>query len=258
MIKKTPFLLLLVFFISCGLEDFIILPQLPEARVFISDNRVAVSNMNLLGPSAPHARNYSIYYRIYISGHSEPGIINISEFTLGNISAALLNNFRAILPYTDPLDERTVDVGATFRNRGYFEMYIRGNYAGAGIRNISTLLDTNFPAGIEINFTDMQIPSLTLTAGGQEFTLIRSNGDGLFEPRPLNRYFIDHEELNDNANAIITVNRDTSPDPRIPAGSPLPRFTYISMYIVIKGFNPDNFATIYGRPTHLGIFRLPN
>ena len=217
---------------------------------------VTITSLDFLGASI-HARNYTIFYRIYISGHPESGTIQTTDSVLTSINPALLSDFRAIFPYADPIetDINTTGVGSLFARRGYFELYVSHTGDVSDAREIGTLLNIDFPDGISIHFPASGDGAPFLVADGVQYTLIRSNGGGSFAPQPINRLFLNHEDLNYNGNVTEMFNRDTAryryPNPQAPL-----RFTYVSMYIATIGFDPTTFATVFSKPTHLGIFML--
>ena len=220
---------------------------------------VSITNLDFLGASI-HARNYTIFYRIYISGHAESGTIQTIDSVLNSINPALLSDFRAIFPFADPIntDINTAGVGRLFASRSYFELYVSPTGDVADAISIGSILSTDFPTGISIHFPAPGDGVPFLTANGVQYALIRSNDGGFFSPRPANRLFQNHEDLNNNDYAFPTTdryNRDTAVDTRLQPGDL--RFTYVSMYIATIGFDSITFTSVYSKPTHLGIFMLP-
>ena len=250
----------MVSLVSCGLDEHVHLQQIPEALVIIEPggSGVSVTRLDFLAASG-HARHYTIFYRIYISGHEVSGTIQPADSVLTSINPTLLSDFRAIFPFADPIntDINTTGIGNLFATRGYFELHISLTGDVYDARHIGTLLNIDFPDGISINFPPIGDAPF-LEADGVQYTLIRSNDGGLFSPQPGNRLFLNHEDLNDNTNAMPESperNRDTIQDTRIQPGDL--RFTYVSMYILTIGFCTTTFSSIYSKPTHLGIFMLP-
>ena len=71
-------ILLAAFILSCGIEENYFLPQVPEAYI----SRELNSDAMLIIPSIDqyyYALNYTIFYKIYISGHSTSGAIQSAE-----------------------------------------------------------------------------------------------------------------------------------------------------------------------------------
>jgi hypothetical protein len=97
-----------------------------------------------------------------------------------------------------------------------------------------------------------------------EYVLLRANSsqvsDIRFNPVPENRYFQNHEDLYESANAYSSsnttpaVNADTMSRTATPENPS--QNTYVSMYIAAAG--SSNLIAVYSQPTFLGIFRLPN
>jgi hypothetical protein len=83
--------------------------------------------------------------------------------------------------------------------------------------------------------------------------LKRSNGNGAFDPKPSNRFFIcdddlkNRDYLTDNLNAdVVGMNSETPTD------------AYVSMYIVMRAFDPQTLSPIYSAPTFINVFKLPS
>ena len=240
-------------------DERIQLQQIPKSRVVMesSGRGVSISSLDFLATSI-HAKNYTIFYRIYISSQEQTGIIHTTDPILMSINPALLSDFRAIYPFADPIniDINTTGIGRLFANRGYFELYVSDTGLVSDAIPIGVFLSRDFPGGISIHFPVIAtVGAPFLIADGVVHSLIRAHEAGS-SPIPINRLFLNHDDLNDNDNATEILNRDTVryryPNIQIP-----PRFTYVSMYIVTVGFDPVTFASIYSKPTHLGIFRLP-
>jgi hypothetical protein len=84
------------------------------------------------------------------------------------------------------------------------------------------------------------------------YTLRRTGGDGNFIPVPADRLFFNTQDLNSSLNATALINNDVA-DKSSASGQ---RYTYVSIYIVTTG-RDTNFTPLYSRPTHVGIFSLP-
>ena len=246
----TACILIAVLFLSCGLEDYYYIDQVPQTRIQVELNNKATITLSSLS-SIYYASYYTIYYRIYISGLQESGEIQTSSAVLSGVNPALSSDYNALYRYTDPTDTSTsTNIGTQFNNRNYYEIQLQGG-------NIRNLLDRNFSGRVVIEFPAVagQIP--TLTAGTSIYPLLRSDGERNFSPLPDHKYFLNAPELNYNGNAISTINADTAANSGWSDGQQ-PRYTYISLYIVAVGLDDRTFATIYSKPTHIGILRLPD
>ncbi|MDR0487352.1 MAG: hypothetical protein LBG91_03805 [Treponema sp.] len=233
------------FILSCGIEEYYYLPQVPQENIVnLELNNSATVLIPDIAGEYSFASNYSIYYRIYISGENESGQIQLSSDKLRSINSSLSGDYSAFEPYTDPLrtSVNTSSIGTLFKNRYYYELELDG----ADVRNILTTsggtLTFQFP------LPDGECPYLTFN--GVRYYLFRSNDGGTFAPEP-DRYFFNSAELNDNTNAISAKNADTAPNTAANG------YTYVSMYIIAVGLN-NLFTPVYSRPTHISIFKLPN
>ena len=248
---------------ACGIDEIFYLPQAPEPNnSTISFSEIDLPPINLA--DFYYAQNYKIFYRIYLSLLALESITNLSE-----INQTLSSDYNYFQTYTNP-DNSEVIRATTFSGRNYYELnYNVGNDGSTG-QVISNLLPNNISSStniskkirIEFPLTDIY-PYITID-GGQPFNLFRSNigtSGGSFTPEP-NRYFLGASELRDNSkagpridNQDNIINRDIAPQS---GNSGISEIAYVSMYIVIAGGNPIDFTTVFGKPAHLGIFRLTN
>jgi len=131
-----------------------------------------------------------------------------------------------------------------FKNRNYFQLELDGV-------SISNLLTTN--GGIvNISFPTVQggYPVMSVN-NGPEFRLYRSKA--LISPQPdRDKYFRNREELSKPENAVSNINADVAGRTGLSQ-----RYAYVSMYIVAEGINQAAFTSIYSKPTHISVFRLP-
>jgi hypothetical protein len=247
-LKALFYIFLPIFLFSCGLEESYYLPQVPEANI----SRTTNTSATIIIPPIDsvqfyYASNYSIFYRIYISGVDEPSQIQTSNSNLNNINPSLAADFGLIEPYADPTNtSASTSVDSLFKSRNYFELELEGT-------RIKENALAKSGGTITILFPTVTGSRPDLSFSGSNFNLFRSNGEGAFTPEP-DRYFFNSPELNADANAISSKNADVAP-----GRSDIPqRLTYVSMYIVAAGVNPQNFSLIYSKPTHISIFKLPN
>jgi len=239
-LKKPVIFSALLFLFSCGIEEYYYLPQVPE----ITDTQLANSATIILPNISQYyyATNYSIFYRIYISGVTLPTIQTASERNI--INPELAADFNSLSNYTSPTGT-SVTTSNTFVTLKYYEIELDGE----DILNIFT----KNGGTLSILFPTMpgSYPTVSLNEG-DEIRLRRSGR--LTSPRPEgDLFFRNTSELNDNANATAENNADVA------AGRTdiIQRNAYVSMYIVARG-NNEFFSPIYGKPTHINIFRLPD
>ena len=231
--KSLHLIIPAVLIISCGIEEYYYLPQVPEGNISVQFTSFASINIPAITES--YASGYIIYYRIYLSDRDLVSFDNLSV-----INPYLLNDFNLLFPYTDPSNNTLVTTANTFSNRNYYEL----NYT---ISRNGGRLEINFPT-----FNDSPTASLD---GGAAQTLRRAASllnTSLPRDDPFFRSRID---LRTNAYATSAVNADVAPM----QGSNPPfqsQYAYAAMYIAAIGQN-NSFTRIYSKPTFIGVFRLP-
>jgi hypothetical protein len=231
-----------VFLLTCGIEEYYYLPQVPEINIKPEFNTAATIRLPSLN-SYYYALNYSIFYRIYISGQLTSGEINTPSLR-SSISSNLSNDFDVIYPNTDPISTSAgTPANTLFKNRNYFELELEGV-------DIKNLLPVN-GGSINVQFPNIQggYPVLSFN-DGTEILLKRSTD--LISPEP-DRYFRNTSKLSDPEKAISNVNADVAGRSGLSQ-----RYAYVSMYIVAVGLNPVAFTPIYSKPTHISVFKLPD
>jgi hypothetical protein len=235
---KKPLIVLSFFFFSCGIEEYYYLPQVPENRI----TPTSTTSARIELPPIDHisyARNYSIFYRIYISDFNTTATINTHELR-SSVSSELARDFITLSYYTDTTGFSFITTERTFRDAKYYEIDLEGKAIADIFSKYGGVVEILFG-----NTGDMP----TVTFGINEARLRRNKN--LTSPQPDNRYFKNTPDLNNNANATTFVNADVAP---VGTGSN----TYVSMYIVAVGYNNEKFSLIYSKPTHINIFRLPD
>jgi len=238
-LKTLVLLVPCLFLLTCGIEEYYYLPQVPESGIRTDLNTGADINIqsNLL--SQYYATGYTIFYKIYISSSDNDTITAIL-----NNNSRILTDYNALFSYTDPTNTTSITSLTTFSGRGYYELELEG------INISDTVLSKN---GGTFNIKFQPIPGIKpfIEYNGKTYNLLRSNDRGTFNPKPPDRYFFSSDDLKDYANAIPTINADVS------GQSGINEHAYASMYIVAVGQNPRNFTKLYGKPTHISIFKLP-
>jgi hypothetical protein len=238
-LKKLLILSAFSIFLSCGIEEYYYLPQVPESYISSS---LADSAIIIL-PSISdyyYATNYSIFYKIYISG--EP-LSSVQESNMNSINSELSRDYNSFSRYTDPTGTAVTGL-STFESYKYYEIELEGQ----NIEDIFTIYGGTLAISFQFSITG-STPSVSLNGSG-EINLLRSRH--LITPLP-DRYFRNTSDLNANENARAENNADVA------AGRSeiTQRYTYVSMYIVAKGYNSEIFSPIYSKPTHINVFRLP-
>jgi hypothetical protein len=95
----------------------------------------------------------------------------------------------------------------------------------------------------------------TLTLGNSTYVLWRSDGGGLFSPRP-DRFFRNSGELWNPANITNQINADVVNKADLADGDI--RYTYAAMFIVAVGINPASYSNIYSTPSLIHVFQIPD
>jgi len=233
------FICLCAGYISCGVDEYYYLPQIPEGSISRDLNTEAVIVIPPIPDQYYYANFYTIYYRIYVSNH-----LTTSVSELAQISPALLSDYNLFFPITNPANTTAITMANTFSNRNYFRL----EFEGTSIANVLP------PGGgtLRIQFPTAQwgIPVVSLN-DGQQFRIIRSSELSSPEPRG-DLLFRNTPELRDNANANANTNADVA------GRAGIMQYAYVSMYIVAVGTDPANFSAIYSKPTHISVFKLPD
>jgi hypothetical protein len=232
------------FLLDCGLEQYYYLPQNPQAELTYNDSAIVEI------PSIDeyyYATGYSIYYRIYISNTYIP-IIDRSRETLTSINSNLYNDYNAIFPSTDPTNETaTTAVNTLFKSRNYFELELNG----ADIKEILSI----HGGTLRLEFNKIDYPYASYIFFNDDGPIAMKRSGELISPLPTDDYtFNNSTGLNNYNNSNANANADVSSIPN----NISPRYAYVSMYIVAVGMNNELFSAIYSKPTHIGIFKLPD
>jgi hypothetical protein len=248
--------------LSCGLEDFAYLGNIPQGN-YRDVNRATVW---LPSSSADgylnYFTNFIIYYRIYITGVTpSPPIVNTDDLRR-QLNQALSSDWNSMYYLTDITSTTvsTANLENIFNSRRYYKLELESTRIDnvLSIGSLGKMLTIDFPAQGGSNSK----PTLRLN-NEPPYVLLRANSSQTINFSPLpNRYFQNHEDLYNSANAYSSSN----PNPAYNAdtmsrtetsGNPS-RYTYVSMYIAASGMNPENITAVYSQPTFLGIFRLPD
>jgi len=244
MIKKILTLTILLAgagFISCGIDEYYYLPQVPEGGVTVNLNTEAVLNLPDISKNDEYyyASSYTIFYRIYVSN-----FLTSSSTDIAQISPSLASDYNYFSSYTNPANTTSIISSNTFASRNYFELEFDGK------KNTDILPKSGGTFRIRFPPVPWGEPTASLN-DGQEFKLLRSSK--LISPQPRNDLlFRNTPELRSYENASANINADVA------GRTGEMQYTYVSMYVVAQGVNPGNFTPIYSKPVHISIFRLPD
>jgi len=275
-IKKLLFLLIpQILIFSCGIDKYYYLPQVPEINIrteLNTDATISLPSTLSQAEFSEYAPGYSIYYRIYITDHSQTGEIQKPPSPeMSTINAALLSDFNFFLPFTDPVNYTSIPNANTFRTRNFHELELQ-EVSSARISSIVNVFSISRGDSYALHFPSRSDEFPYLEEPGRlnpstrepyRYYLLRNDGKGNnnginFTPQPIGdngepfRYLIYSDDLA-ITNATENINNDV-----ILRSDGRNRQAYISMYLVSVGANPTNFTRIFSKPTHIGIFRLPS
>jgi hypothetical protein len=222
---------------SCGIDEINYLPQVSQGDIEQELTNKAIISLPSL-TSYSYATGYVIFYKIYIVST----VLNTVQELISN-NSRISSDYSNLYSYTDPANASSIPALNTFSSRGFYELELEKS-------NIRTLLSTSGGTiTIQFPLTDGQEPYIN----NPDNPIYRSNGGGTFTPEP-DRYFLSSPILNDYANATSTKNADVSGQDGVS------EYAYASMYVVAVGTNQNkgNFSRLYGKPTFINIFKLPN
>jgi hypothetical protein len=238
-------LLLTLLFCACGIEDFPVIPRIPQSNITqqFNDRATVYIPSDYDGTSFT---NFAVYYRIYVS--DTPQSSTSSESIFSAINPALASDYSAFRGYIDSTTTFNVNMDAVFQGRNYKLLALQPN------DNINSVLSSSvFGSTIVFDFSSSRSP--TMRAGSSEYTLWRSDGGGLFSPRP-DRLFRNREELYRSDNINTTINADVVEKSGVADGSRL--YTFAAMFIVAVGINTASYSNIYSTPALIHVFQLPD
>jgi len=235
-----------VLFFSCGIEEEIYLE--PIASTY----QESITRGSLTLPdnsSSNYFRYYMIYYRIYLSDQLRTAMEYDSSF-LGAINSNLSSHFTSINnSYIANENASTSGLGSSFSSLRYYPLFVssNGNDSIAMYNLLSPQMHGNPGSLISFNFLPPDNLAPRLEINNTTFYYLFRNADD-FTPDP-DRLFALSEEL--LAPPTTEVNLDVHPKSGVTSS-----YAYVSLYICAVGIN-NTFAPVYSRPTHIGIFQLP-
>ena len=256
--RKLLVIIVCLLLTTCGIFEYYYLPQVPEASVEESDQYGAIIYLGQMAFS--YATGYIIFYRIYVSSEDVSGRINTPELR-SQISSSLASDYNFFVRFIDPADTASILRQNTFLDRFFFEVEFRNssaanvNFLSGSAFSTPKYLYLEFPTSLDRPTARLENDKDPVSHDNNPVYLHRNLQRMLaFSPEPDgDLYFRNRPELNDPANVTTTKNRDVTGQVNT-----TPRFSYVSLYIAAKGSNPDDFSAIYSKPTHIGIFRLPD
>jgi hypothetical protein len=232
-----------LFLCTCGLEDYPLISPVPQSNITQVMNNHATVRLPNNYAGTPFT-NFAVFYRIYVSNVLQA---TTTSSSYSAINSALASDYNSFSTYIDSTTLVNTDMDALFQGRGYKYLNLQGNNISAVLS--SSVLGTN----LDFDFASSKAP--TMTVGSTVYTLWRSDGNGLFTPRP-DRLFMNKEELWRTENINDKTNADVVNKSDIQAGDK--RYTYAAMFITAVGINTASYSNIYSTPSLIHVFQLPD
>ena len=228
---------------ACGIEDYPVIPPVPESNITRQFNDRATVRIPGDYGGTPFT-NFAIFYRIYVSDIPQS---SITESTYNAINPVLASDYNVFRPYIDSTTIVNANMDTIFQGRGY-------RYLNLQDYNISNVLSSSvFGASIVFDFSSSGLPAMSI--GNNTYTLWRSDGGGLFSPRP-DRFFRNRDELWRTENISSTTNADVADKSGIAAD--VRHYTYAALFIVAVGVNTASYSNIFSTPALIHVFQLPD
>jgi hypothetical protein len=239
-IKYSGLFLFFLFFISCGIEEYVYIAPVPPWDITPQGNSVS-KEIDLPESSSEPSffTHYSIYYKIYTSTEYRD---SFSDGDYYIINPTLASDYSYLENFTNTIDNTRLpsDMNFLFQNRGYYKISLEG------VPNIDSFLARNDSNDITINLEFFLEPGVNpvLTFNNVSYVLHRT----VDNPQPdytfknsTEIHIIDNQDFNDDVENITDVPTTEC---------------YASFYIVKVGID-TNITEIYSSPTFIGIFLLP-
>ena len=241
----------LILFSSCGIEDYPFIYSIYTGYIQNEFNSRVIIYISDENQGSAYFTNYTIFYRIYIS---DVDIASPSESDFMVINNVMYNDHSRIRPYigNDSMGSSSIDT--LFRNMNYYPISLEGADIGYILSPGSSNPVFNKNLVIDFSRDSENVPYLTLGTGPR-YNLLRADGvAGNYQVLPGNRYFMNTQELLSEENiSDTTINGDVTDKPNAEK-----RNTYVSMYIIASGVDPQTFVQLYSAPAHVGVLQLPN
>jgi hypothetical protein len=242
--------------VSCGIEDYAYLEPVEYVRSQGSTSaRITIPDNN----SNQYFRYYAIFYRIYISDQTIDSITTSEQRRV--INSALTSHYSTLDRYAANDNISPSSVGTTFSSLKYYPLYVQigMEYPMSQIltsnplptlqpiapNNTVDIVFANAGPYLKINYSSGDSGELPLQRSADRFT---ARPDRRFVNTTGTGNLTDENSISDNSNTDVERNSAMTS-----GGS---RHTYVSLYIVATGLD-SNFTSVYSRPKHIGVFRLP-
>jgi hypothetical protein len=234
----------MLLFFSCGIEDYPYIYPVPSGSVRqVMDNLIDV-DIPSNNSTVSYFTHYIIFYRIYISDVDE---LSPSESNFNTINSALNSDYNRVRQYIGNDNMGSSAIASLFNTINYYPLGFNG-------QNAETVLSRNvLGQTLVFDFSSGTGDYPYLSVAGNEYVLMRSNGSGSFVLLP-NEYFVNSDGLWDSDNLVNNeINLDITAKQGVEGTN-----TYVSMFIVAAGLDPQTFAQLFSSPTFVGVLRLPD
>jgi hypothetical protein len=236
--------LLSIVHLTCGIDDYYYLPQIPESRITPEfNNKATIIIPSMDSSQFYYFMNYAIFYRIYVSDL----LLDFKEDIIRQ-TPDLLRDYNNIEPSTNPINTTaTTSIQNLFLNRKYYRLEVDNENLNRMIPIQGGTLTINFPTNV-----NEENPAPYLTFRNDTKHLLKRSGD-LISPVPKDdMHIINSDELSNFDNATNDINADVAGRSGL-----TDQYCYVSMYIIAEGQNPSTITPIYSKPTHINVFKLP-
>jgi len=232
---------------SCGIEEYPYINPIPQGNVIQTMNNRAVIRIPRDSPGTTFT-NFAVFYRIYISDTLLQSTTSTSSYS--TINPTLASDYSYFSGYINSTTQVNVNMDSLFQNRGYKYLVLED----PNINSINVVLsESSLGQSLEFDFSSFKRPTMKL--GDNTYTLWRSDGGGLFSPRP-DRYFVNSGELRNPDNINSQINADVVTKANLTAADM--RYTYAAMFIVAVGINSASYSNIYSTPSLIHVFQIPD
>ena len=236
-------------FVNCGLDEYPSIDPVPQSYISRQLNNWA--EVRIPDQNTNSFQNYVIFYRIYVSDVLEPSTTT-SVFNV--INPVLDTDYSSIRQYIDSTTLVNVNMESFFTGRNFHYLELFDDHdINAVLSSSSSGYPTIYGKTLIFDFSSGRDPVMSI--GSTEYTLRRSNGNGLFSPQP-NRTFRNSEGLYASANINSNTNADVVNKSGINNNARC--YTYAAFYIVAEGIDSATYSNIYSTPSLIHVFQLPD
>jgi hypothetical protein len=192
--------------------------------------------------------HFAIFYRLYISDIYEQ---SPSESNFSIINSTMNSDYNRVKPYIGNDSMGSSSIASLFSGMNYYTLAVEGELSIDSILSASS-----FNRTLVIDFSQYpgSIPFIRYDTSNTQYRLQRSGGGGNFVLLPAHGYFTNSPELRNPDNISQQhINADITDKANADR-----RYTYIAMYIVALGLDPQTYVQLYSSPAFAGVLCLPD